>query len=68
MECTEVFYKGCIEEELDIQDSDDASKREMIDILKRVYGENEESGKYLILIFYYITNIIIVQIECIIII
>lgn len=49
MECTEKFYKDCIEEELNIQDSDDASKKEMIDILKRVYGENdEESGKYLV--------------------
>lgn len=45
LECTEKFYKDCIEEELDVQHSDDASKREMIDILKRVYGENEESGE-----------------------
>lgn len=47
MECTEKFYKDCIEEELNIQDSDDACKKEMIDILKRVYGANYEgSGKY----------------------
>lgn len=25
----------------------------MINILKRVYGENEESGKYFIILFYY---------------
>ncbi|VVC42257.1 Zinc finger, HIT-type [Cinara cedri] len=43
LECSEMFYKDCIEEELDIQGSDNASKKEMIDILKRVYGENEES-------------------------
>jgi len=43
LECTEQFYKQCIEEELNIQDSDGVRKKEMIDILKRVYGENEES-------------------------
>lgn len=53
LECSEVFYKDCIEEELDIQGSDDASKREMINILKRVYGENEESGKYSYFLLYY---------------
>jgi len=47
LECSENFYKGCIEDELDIQRLDDVSKREMIDILKRVYGEDEESGKFL---------------------
>lgn len=50
LECSERFYKECIEEELDIQDSDDVCKKEMINILKRVYGENEESGKYFILL------------------
>lgn len=44
MECTEKFYKECIEEELNIQDSNNVCKREMVDILKRVYGENDESG------------------------
>lgn len=46
LECTEQFYKDCIQEELGVQDSEDVGKREMIDILKRVYGENEDSGKY----------------------
>lgn len=48
LECTEQFYKQCIEEELNVQDSDDICKKEMIDILKRVYGENEETGNYII--------------------
>jgi hypothetical protein len=53
LECTEQFYKDCIEEELNVQDSDDACKKEMINILKRVYGTNDEdSGKYLV--FYFI--------------
>lgn len=51
LECSEQFYKECIEEELDVQDSNDVAKREMIDILKRVYGENEESGKCINLFF-----------------
>lgn len=52
LECTEKFYKDCIEEELNIQDSDDACKKEMIDILKRVYGANDdETGKFLVLYF-----------------
>lgn len=46
LECSEQFYKECIQEELDVQDSDDVGKKEMMDILKRVYGENEDSGKY----------------------
>jgi len=56
LECSEQFYKECIEEELEVQDSDDVGKREMIDILKRVYGENdEESGNYFLL--YWFLNI-----------
>lgn len=54
LECTEQFYKECIQEELDVQDSDDVGKKEMIDILKRVYGENEDSGKYFILYWFFI--------------
>lgn len=49
LECTEQFYKECIEEELNCQDENDNSKKEMIDILKRVYNGNEESGKFMIL-------------------
>lgn len=49
LECTEQFYKECIAEELDVQSSDDVGKNEMIDILKRVYGEDEDSGKSFLL-------------------
>lgn len=46
LNCSEQFYKGCIEEELCGQNPNDLCKKEMIDILKRVCGENEESGNY----------------------
>ncbi|XP_050433857.1 zinc finger HIT domain-containing protein 2 isoform X2 [Adelges cooleyi] len=44
LECTEQFYKECIGDELSIQDPDQVGQKEMLDILKRVYGENEDSA------------------------
>lgn len=42
MECSENFYKSCVEEELKIQEQDPETRRKMIDILKRMQAEDVE--------------------------
>ncbi|XP_046387074.1 zinc finger HIT domain-containing protein 2 isoform X2 [Ischnura elegans] len=45
LQCSESFYKECIEEELKARNGDPKSQKEMLDILKRV--ENEEDDESL---------------------
>ena len=40
LECSEAFYKKCIEEELKVQQQDSGMKQKTLDILQRIYNED----------------------------
>lgn len=43
LECSESFYKQCVEEELKCSESDPETKQKMLDILKRLHEEDMEN-------------------------
>lgn len=43
-DCSESFYRQCVEDELKSQENDPAARQKMMEILKRVHEEDIENG------------------------
>lgn len=46
LDCSESFYKQCVEEELKSQERDPKDQRKMIDILKRLHDDDMDNFLY----------------------